>query len=101
MYIYNVTCKVSWSIHDAWLRWMKEEHIPKVEATGCFRHTRVLRLLDIDDSEGPTYAVQYTAASLEEFREYEKTFAPALRKEVTDRWGASYIAFRSLMQELT
>jgi hypothetical protein len=101
MFIYNVTCKVAWSIHDAWLQWMREEHIPHVEATGCFLHSKMLRLLDIDDTEGPTYAIQYTAATLEQFRKYEKVYAASLRKEVTDRWGEAYIAFRTLMQELS
>ncbi|HAK12809.1 MAG TPA: DUF4286 domain-containing protein, partial [Chitinophagaceae bacterium] len=28
MFIYNVTIMVKWSIHEAWVKWMQEQHIP-------------------------------------------------------------------------
>ena len=34
MYIYNVTTNIDESVHDEWLHWMKEIHIPDVLATG-------------------------------------------------------------------
>ena len=51
------------SINHAWLQWLKEEHIPDIINTGCFTHATILQLLETDDSEGPTYAVQYFAES--------------------------------------
>ena len=63
MIIYNVTIKVSKSIADNWMQWLKEEHIPDVTGTGCFTTANILQLLEIDDDEGPTYAIQYFAES--------------------------------------
>lgn len=54
MLIYNITTKVDHSIADAWLQWMKEEHIPEVIATGCFSQSRILRLLEVDETDGLT-----------------------------------------------
>ena len=98
MLIYNVTTKVDWSIHEAWLQWMQKEHIPAVLNTGCFIKSQLLQLLETDESDGPTYAVQYFAASITEYNHYLTQFAPAMRKEVTDHWGNQVVAFRSLMQ---
>lgn len=100
MYILNVTSKVTWPIHEAWLQWMKEVHIPGVMATGCFTRSRILRLLETDEAEGPTYAIQYTALDLGHYETFVKQFDPALRLEMTKKWGDRYIAFRSLMQEV-
>ncbi len=36
MIIYNVTVKIDLDVHDLWLKWMKEEHIPRVMETACF-----------------------------------------------------------------
>ena len=36
MVIYNVTIKIDWSIHEHWLRWVREVHIPDVLATEMF-----------------------------------------------------------------
>ena len=59
MIIYNVTIKVEHSIADQWLVWLKEEHINEVINTGCFTHATILRLIEADDTEGVTFAVQY------------------------------------------
>jgi Domain of unknown function (DUF4286) len=96
--IYNVTIQVTWSIHDAWLRWMRDEHIPDVVATGCFTQSRLLRLLDVDETEGPTYAAQYTAPGREAFDAYIENHAPLMRQKGIDLWGNGFIAFRTLMQ---
>ena len=98
MYIYNVTLKINWPIHDAWLKWMKEKHIPDVMSSGCFTGQRLLRLLETDETEGPTYAAQYFAATKANYDQYIEQFAAAMRKEVSDNWGNNYVAFRSLME---
>jgi len=98
MFLYNVTIKVDWSIHDAWLQWMKEEHMPDVTGTGCFTQHRLLRLLEVDDTEGPTYAAQYFAESKASYNRYLEKFAATMRDKGTQKWGARFIAFRSIMQ---
>jgi Domain of unknown function (DUF4286) len=98
MFIYNVTSKVDHTISAAWLQWMKEEHIPEIIATGCFTKATILQLLETDDSEGPTFAIQYTAESKALYNRYLEKFAPELRQKVMAKWGNKFIAFRSIMQ---
>jgi len=98
MIIYNVTIKVAAPIEDAWLQWLTEEHIPDVVGTGCFTHAVVTRLLEIDDSEGPTFAVQYHAESKAMYNKYIDRFADTMRRKSYEKWGDQFIAFRSVMQ---
>lgn len=98
MIVYNVTVKVAAGIADEWLRWVKEEHGPAIVATGCFDSFRVLRLLEQDDSEGPTYAIQYHAPESAGYERYCADFATRFRQESFDRWGDRFIAFRSVME---
>lgn len=98
MLIYNVTIKIETGIAGEWLQWMQQEHIPEVIATGCFTHAVTLRLLEVDDAEGPTYAIQYHAASKANYNRYIDKFANDMRQKVFDKWGNKFIAFRSLMQ---
>jgi hypothetical protein len=100
MIIYNVTTKVTWEINDAWLEWMRNDHIPQVLKTGCFFDSRILRLLEVDDDEGPTYAVQYHASGNDEYREYIEQHASGLRKHANEKWGNQIISFRSVMEVL-
>lgn len=98
MIIYNVTVKVAGPIHTAWLQWLQQEHVPEVIATGCFEKAIISRLLEIDDSEGPTYAIQYHAVSKAMYNRYIEKFSEALRQKSFDKWGNQFIAFRSVMQ---
>jgi hypothetical protein len=98
MLIYNVTFQLTWAIHEEWVAWMLEKHIPEVMATECFAEYRFARLLEIDESEGPTYTTQYYATERELYERYIALFAPALRKDVSDNWGDNAIGFRSLME---
>lgn len=98
MIIYNVTSKVDWSIHDAWVKWMQEEHMPEVVQTGCFTQYQLLRILETDEAEGPTYAAQYFAENKLQQEEYIEKFSPSLRRKAHEKWGARLISFRSIMQ---
>lgn len=98
MIIYNVTVKVMPEIHESWLDWLKETHVPEVLDTGCFREARVLRMLEVDESEGPTYTVQYTAESKSDYNRYIERHAPVMRQRSAEQWGERFIAFRSVME---
>ena len=98
MFVYNVTIKVQDSIKNEWLTWLKEEHIPEVIDTGCFKQATILQLLETDDAEGPTYAIQYPAESKAMYNQYIEKFAGIMRQKSFDKWGDKFIAFRSVMQ---
>ncbi|MCY7311225.1 MAG: DUF4286 family protein [Bacteroidota bacterium] len=98
MIIYNVTIKVDHSIAAGWLTWLKEEHITDIISTGCFTHAVILHLLEADDTEGITYAVQYHAESKALYNRYIEQFSEEMRKKGMDKWGNKFIAFRSVMQ---
>lgn len=98
MIIYNVTVKVDPSIANAWLNWIKEEHVGEILGTGCFTNAKIMKLLETDDSEGPTYAIQYFAESKSNYNLYIDKYAAAMRQKSFEKWGNKFIAFRSVMQ---
>jgi len=98
MLLYNVTIKAEINIADAWLKWMKDEHIPDVINTGCFKKATLCKLLEVDDEEGPTYTVQYLAETDADYQRYINEYAPVMRKKVIEKWGNNIVLFRSLME---
>ncbi len=98
MILYNVTTKVDHSIAGDWLQWIKAEHITDIIATGCFTHATVLQLIEVDDTDGPTYAIQYHSRSKNLYNQYIQTFAEEMRKKALDKWGNKIISFRSVLQ---
>lgn len=100
MLVYNITSKVHTSIAEGWVRWQMEEHIPEIMSTGLFTEYKFLRLLQQDDSDGPTYVVQYLTTSKENVDQYIEKYAPALRDKAILKWGDGFIAFRSLLESV-
>jgi penicillin-binding protein-related factor A (putative recombinase) len=98
MIIYNVTTNVAPDVAESWLHWMRQEHIPEVLQTGLFSHHQILHLLDINEAEGSTFAVQYFAPDIEQYHQYVEQFAPGLRQKTIEKWGDKIISFRSLME---
>ena len=95
---YNVTVKIEDDVHDEWLQWMKETHVPDVMNTGKFLESKICRLLGMDDTDGKTYSFQYLAPDMKTFQEYQDEFAKALQKDHTDKYKGKYLAFRTLME---
>ena len=69
--LYNVTVSLEASIFPEWLTFMREEHIPKIFATGCFSGYKICRIVD-ESVESYSIAVQYFADNEETFKIYKQ-----------------------------
>lgn len=77
---------------------MLTEHLPEMVNTGCFESAKLMRLLETDENEGPTYAAQYFAENKADYDRYITDHSAAVRKKYNEKWGNRVIAFRTLMQ---
>ena len=100
MIVYNVTVKVELEIHEMWVQWMKADHIPRILETGCFTDYKMYRIMEEDQADGMTYAVQYFTPELSKYFDYQNNHAPAMQKEMKDVWQEKYAAFRTLLREV-
>ncbi len=98
MYIYNVTLNVDESIHDNWIIWMQDIHIPEVLATGKFTKALMSKVLVKEELGGITYSVQYTCSSKELLLKYYEEDAPRLREDIYKKFGNKFGAFRTEMK---
>jgi DNA integrity scanning protein DisA with diadenylate cyclase activity len=98
MLIYNVTVQVERSIADAWLQWLQQEHIPELMQTGCFVKYQVVKLVNDEETDTTTYAIQYFTESENELNTYLNEHASMFRQRGFDKWGNRFIAFRTIME---
>lgn len=97
MILYNVTVNIDDSVHDEWLGWMKDIHIPDVMNTGLFLENKMCKVLG-DDPQGTTYSIQYLCKNMHVFRDYQDNFAEGLQKEHSQKYEGKYVAFRTLLE---
>ncbi|MET0462502.1 MAG: DUF4286 family protein [Chitinophagaceae bacterium] len=96
--IYNVTTKVAHAIAEKWLQWMNEEFIQRMIDTGCFTGATILRLIEVDETEGPTYAVQYNSPTTEDYNLFIQKHSERMSRIANGKWGNNIISFRSVLQ---
>lgn len=97
MYIYNVTLNIDDSVHEEWVNWMQQTHIPDVLNTGMFDSCRFCQVM-VDEESGTTYSIQYLVKDLETLQLYQQMYAPALQKEHKERFEGKYVAFRTVLE---
>jgi hypothetical protein len=97
MIIYNVTANIDDSIHDQWLKWIKE-HIPQVLATGKFEKATLTKVLVEEEMGGHTYSVQYRSYSREALDAYYKEDAEKLKAKGLKLFADKMLAFRTELQ---
>lgn len=97
MIIYNVTVKIDNDVHEEWLSWMKETHIPEVLNTGYFVGNQIAKVL-IDDEDGITYSIQYRCETMGKLEEYYEKHAPQLQQDHAERYKDKFVAFRTLLE---
>ncbi|MFK7953176.1 MAG: DUF4286 family protein [Ekhidna sp.] len=101
MILYNVTVNIDKDVENEWIIWMKDVHIPEVMETGYFTSYRMMKMLsESEDETGKTYAIQYTADSLDNLEEYLEKSAPKLQKQTIIKYGTKMAAFRSVLEEV-
>ena len=98
MYIYNVTTQVKEYIKVEWLEWMRNDFIPEMIATELFSHYRIVKILDIDESDGPTYAIQYFTDNRAKYDQFVQIYSDKLSQKAIEKWKDKIFSFRSFME---
>lgn len=98
MLIYNVTINVDDTVHEQWLEWMKDKHVPNMLATGKFTHAKMVKVLVEEDMGGITYSIQYTTKNRSTLEAYYKEDADRLRADAQKMFPNKFVAFRTELE---
>jgi hypothetical protein len=101
MITYNVTINIEDDVHQQWLSWMINKHIPDVMETKLFSDYKIMKIISRQEDEtGQTFAIQYRAENIENYNIYQKDFAPQLQAETQKLFGGKFVAFRTLLEDI-
>ena len=93
MILYNITVSIDYNVHQEWLIWMKEVHIPDVMSTGLFLKSKIAKI-HAEEEGGISYSIQYYLNSWENYQDYQSSFAEELQK----KYGNKSVAFRTVLE---
>jgi hypothetical protein len=98
MVLYNVTVTIDLQVHEDWVAWMRQTHIPDVMSTGMFLSYRLNKMLGHEHEDAEIYTVQYLASDMAQLIRYQQEFAPELQKAQRERYENKYAVFRTVME---
>jgi len=87
---YEVTAVVEARFAEAYERYMRQEHIPDVLASGCFQCS------DFASAAPGRYRIRYEASTKEDLERYLATHAPRLREDATSRFPEGVVLSREV-----
>lgn len=96
-YIYNVTINIQEEVHEQWVDWMKNTHIPEMLATNKFTSALMTRVNVEEAMGGITYSVQYKSANKETLERYYQEDAARLRNQ-SKAFEGKFVAFRTELE---
>jgi hypothetical protein len=93
MYLYNITYNISEEVHEEWLRWMREIHIPEVVKEAQFSGAKLIQVLIDEDMGGITYSVQYQMSDKNLLDNYIKDKSQKFNSEMNKLFLNHYVSF--------
>ncbi|MBL7472340.1 DUF4286 family protein [Robertkochia sediminum] len=101
MIIYNVTVNVEEAVHEEWVQWMRDVHIPDMIGTGKFSGARMVKVLVEEEMGGITYSVQYYADNRSDLENYYSDDAERMRGEALKKFPNKFLAFRTELEVIS
>lgn len=95
MITYQVKITINPEVEEAWLKYMKTEHVPDVIATGLVRSFQILKP---EIEEAHTYYYHYQFESSADYEKYRKEFAPKLKAHPQQKFPNQFTATRQLFK---
>ena len=98
MFIFNTTYLVSDEVHETWLDWVRNQHIPFMIDSTYFSHPQVARVITSDKQDGTSFSVQFHVKDLQTLKLWKKEYSSLFQENCTNQFGTEVIFFTTVME---
>jgi len=98
MLIFNTTYKVSGSITDSWLDWMRVIHIPFMLANKQFSHPQIAKIVGSEDEQGVSFSVQFRISDMQTLMNWHKLNATEFQNNFQQKFGNDVQFFSTVLE---
>lgn len=101
MIIYNTTFHIEKEAHIACVDYLKKEYIPQAVSSGFLLKPRLRRVLQNEENEGESYAVQFHVKNVDTLNFWLKREGMALQQTLVTKFGPKVAGFTTLLEEVS
>lgn len=98
MFIFNTTYLVSDKVHGAWLKWIREIHIPFMLDSTYFSHPQVARVITSDKQDGTSFSVQFHVQDMHTLKKWHNEYSSLFQENCSHHFGTEVIFFTTVLE---
>ena len=98
MFIFNTTYLVSDEVHETWLDWVRNQHIPFMIDSTYFSHPQVARVITSDKQDGTSFSVQFHVKDLQTLKLWKKEYSSLFQENCTNQFGTEVNFITTLLE---
>jgi len=98
MLIFNTTYLVSDKAHEAWLTWVREQHIPFMLESTYFSLPQVARIITSAKQEGTSFSVQFHVPDMRTLKLWHKEYNLSFQENCSKQFGTEVIFFTTVLE---
>jgi len=100
MLLYNVTFHVAVEVVEPFRSYMEETHLPAIRESKAIVDHKLLRLLQQDETEAVTFALQYFLPDAGTYNHHISVMDVSLKTDLFERFGENVLYFCTLMETI-
>jgi L-rhamnose isomerase len=98
MLIFNTTYLVSDDVHESWLEWVREQHIPFMLDSTYFSHPQVARVITSAKQDGTSFSVQFHIQDMHTLKLWNKEYNSLFQENCSKQFGTEVIFFTTVLE---
>ena len=98
MLIFNTTYLVSDDVHESWLEWIREQHIPFMLDSTYFSQPQVARVITSAKQDGTSFSVQFHIQDMHTLKLWNKEYNSLFQENCSKQFGTEVIFFTTVLE---
>jgi len=98
MFIFNTTYLVSDEVHETWLDWVRNQHIPFMLDSTYFTHPQVARVITSDKQDGTSFSVQFHVNDMHTLKQWKNEYSDLFQENCSKQFGTEVIFFTTVLE---
>jgi hypothetical protein len=100
MLLYNVTFHVALEVVEPFRNYLEKKHLPEIQESKAIIDYKLLRLLQQDETEAVTFALQYFLHDAGTYHHHISVMDVSLKTDLSERFGENVLYFCTLMETI-
>lgn len=100
MILYNITFHVELDVVDDFKEFLQNQHLPTLHNNQNILEHKLLKLLNVDESEAITMTLQYFLKDMGTYNQHIAVVDSKLKKEINELYGEKVLYFCSVLEKI-